>query len=619
MILRWEKRGQITIFIILALVIVGGVVLFFALRNSISEISLSGEFEEPYKSYSLCLEHQLEKGINLALSGGGYIYSDNFERGSAYAPSSNQLNFFGRIIPYWSYFSSGNLLEINTPNKRIIESEIEKYILEVEPNCRLDEYESQGIYTEYGGDSVAKVIVGDKNVRLEFEKKLYFNKENFSQSFFEHKVEVDSSLGSLFNRALKVFELEKENNFLEDYTIDFLRLYAPVDGFELSCSPLTWNANNVYEDLFSGIINNVNFLKGEENDFELVNLENKYFVVDLDENVKFLTLSDWPKYFEVNPTQGSMMIANSVGNQEGLGILGFCFVPYHFVYSLKYSVLVQIAQGDEIFQFPIVVSIEKNKPYKDYLPSESFGGVVDNQICEFKNTLSEVSVYDETLNSIEANVSYSCFNENCFIGETVNGKLNEFFPQCVNGLLKVESEGYSSNILVMNTISESEIDVFLEKEYVLDLELEIEGKSFGESAIINVNKNDESFLIVYPETKKISLSEGEYEFLVYVYKPLNLSLGSSTYSQCVSVPRGGIGGYLGLRKENCFDVEIPETLVTSVLSAGGKRSIYIAREDLRENNKLILGAENLLDVKSIEDISTNYLLFDEKKLEVVFL
>ena len=34
----------------------------------------------------------------------------------------------------------------------------------------------------------------------------------------------------------------------------------------------------------------------------------------------------WPYAFEVSPTQGDILIANPVGNQEGLGILGFCYV-----------------------------------------------------------------------------------------------------------------------------------------------------------------------------------------------------------------------------------------------------------------------------------------------------
>ena len=40
-------------------------------------------------------------------------------------------------------------------------------------------------------------------------------------------------------------------------------------------------------------------------------------------------------------------MAEPVGNQEGMGMLGFCYVAYHFVYDLAYPVLVQVYYEDE--------------------------------------------------------------------------------------------------------------------------------------------------------------------------------------------------------------------------------------------------------------------------------
>ena len=43
---------------------------------------------------------------------------------------------------------------------------------------------------------------------------------------------------------------------MEEYAIDTLRTYAPVDGLEITCSPLVWNANNVFDDLQDAIETN---------------------------------------------------------------------------------------------------------------------------------------------------------------------------------------------------------------------------------------------------------------------------------------------------------------------------------------------------------------------------
>jgi len=56
------------------------------------------------------------------------------------------------------------------------------------------------------------------------------------------------------------------------------------------------------------------------------------------------------------------LIANPVGNQPGLGVLCFCYVPYHFVYNIGYPVLIQVYSGEEIFQFPVAVVVKGNKP-----------------------------------------------------------------------------------------------------------------------------------------------------------------------------------------------------------------------------------------------------------------
>jgi len=125
----------------------------------------------------------------------------------------------------------------------------------------------------------------------------------------------------LYNSALKIYNKEQEELFLEEYALDTLRLYAPVDGFELSCSPKTWDIHEINNNLKTAI---------QENTLALTNVPpsnplHKYFFLDLgvEEDVKLFNFVEWPNYMEVNPSKDSQLIANPVGTQQWFNALGF--------------------------------------------------------------------------------------------------------------------------------------------------------------------------------------------------------------------------------------------------------------------------------------------------------
>jgi len=135
-----------------------------------------------------------------------------------------------------------------------------------------------------------------------------------------------------------------------------------------------------------------------------------------------------------------MMIAEPVGNERGLGILGFCYVPYHYVYDTKYPVLIRVEKDSEVFQFPVVSYIDGNLPREARNVNSFASEEVD--VCQYDNTQIEVGVYDSRANPINAEISFECFASRCNIGSTENGKLSGMFPQCANGLISVSAEGY---------------------------------------------------------------------------------------------------------------------------------------------------------------------------------
>ena len=115
-----KKRGQITIFVILAIIVVAITVLIFTISNSTRTLDLSPNIEPVYNSFLLCLEENLVTGASILGSQAGYIEVPEFDPGSRYMPFSSQLDFVGSPVPYWYYISGNNLQKEQIPSEREI-------------------------------------------------------------------------------------------------------------------------------------------------------------------------------------------------------------------------------------------------------------------------------------------------------------------------------------------------------------------------------------------------------------------------------------------------------------------------------------------------------------------
>jgi hypothetical protein len=612
-----NKKGQVTIFIILAIVLVVGVVIFFVYRDSIISESIPVSIEPAYASFLSCLEEYTLTGIDVLESQGGYIVLPDFEQGSEYMPFSSQLNFLGNPIPYWYYVSGNNIQKEQVPSKNEMENQLEEFINKKINGCVFDYYYEQGFEISLG-QSDTNVVVRENEVEIDLNMDLNINKEEDSALIRNHKIVVKSKLGTLYDSAKKIYEYEQDNLFLENYAVDTLRLYAPVDGVELTCSPLTWEANKIFDELQEAIEVNTLSLKLKGGDYSLRNEENKYFIIDfsVDADVRFINSKEWVNSFEVAPSEESILLANPVGNQPGLGILGFCYIPYHFVYNIKYPVLVQLSNGEETFQFPVAVVVQNNKPRKTLdvsaVEMESSG------LCNNKNTLVEVNVYDSKLNLVDADISYECFGEVCNIGKTEQGNLEEEFPQCANGYILVKAEGFEKIKYMYSTTGPGSIDIILDKFYEKEIELKLDGNNYQGNAMINFISDEASKTIIYPEQKTLKLREGQYEIQVYIYKDSDLKLEETIYEQCVEVPQTGFGSLLGLTQNKCFDVKIPSQVISNVLAGGGNKNYYVLGSELETSNVIEINVGSLDLPKTIEELQDNYLLVEDKELEVYF-
>jgi len=615
-----NKRAQTTVFIILAIVIVAIIILFFIFRGSLSIGGPPSELEPAYKFYLDCIEQETETGANILGQQGGYIDGPDFSPGSEHMPFSNYLNFVGIPIPYWYYISGNNVVKEQVPTLDNMEEELNKFLEKRILECDFSKFAYEGFEVEVGREISVETDIKDNKINVNVNHNLVIKKEESSWTGKKHSTDSQSNLGKFHKLAGKIYKDFKETTFLENYGVDILRLYAPVDGVEIQCNPVVWKVEEVRANLTSALEANIPFTKIKGDYYDLSTPENEYFIHDLGEKVdvpiNFLFSRNWPTVMEVWPNDGGLLISEPIGNQEGLGLLGFCYVPYHFVYDLGYPVLIQMQDSNSIFQFPVVVYINKNRPREPIqgsnIPSNA------NQLCRYKNTEITVSTFNNNLEPIEAEIKYKCFDETCRIGNTEitsqDASLTTTFPQCGNGFVIATAEGYETKKEIFSTIQPGSLTLFLDRKYPTQIEIPgIEG-----DAIITFTKEDKVRTLAYPDQKTIELTPGQYEIKMYVYTESSIKLEGSSEQKCVEIPKSGIGGVLGITEEKCFNLEIPGQTVDKGVSGGGTQDYFISESELEFSDKLIINPSRFGNPTSVEDLQINYNRIDVEDLIINF-
>jgi len=617
-----SRRSQVTVFIIVAIILFSGIVVFFLLKGSSVTTPVPAEFRSAYDYYLSCIDADTYNGARLLGHGAGYIENPSFSPGSAYMPFSSQLSFMGFGVPYWFYIAGNGVKKEQVPTKENMQVQLNNFLIR-NVNCDFSVLEQQGYSIILGNVNDAETKINPSSIDVKISQDIIISRGNSSWLGNVHSRKVNSNLGGLYDLARKVYDFEKQEYFLEDYGIDVLRLYAPVDGVEISCSPKLWNSANVRNDLINALEANVPQTKIKGDYYVLNNEDHKYFVKDIGEsvdvNLNFVYSRNWPFRMEVWPSESGLMKADPVGLQQGLGMLGFCYVPYHFVYDLGYPVMIQFYNDEnEMFQFPLVVYVDKNKPRTAPNGSSAMPNAVQ-ELCQHKLSNKTISTYNAGLQPIEADISFKCFDTQCDIGRT---KLNEGvalfsggFPQCVNGFVIVNAAGYQTKKYITTTLDENNIQIVLDKKYRVALDLK-SGAKTPAFAIVTFTKNNDTITVAYPEQKTVDLTEGQYEIKSYVYSSANINLQGTTSQKCVEVPKAGFLGVFGFNEEKCLDVEIPDQTIEQAVSGGGKQIQYITESELQGARRIVISSEGFKTPTKPEDLQINYNLVETTGLGI---
>ncbi len=614
-------KGQVAVFVIIAVVIVGAVIVAVAFRDEIFGVGVPSELQPVFDYYTACIEQETRGAIELAGLQGGRLSPVTFEPGNDYAPFSTELEFLGSRVPYWSRIDARGRFVQDVPTRTEMANEMAGFIQQGVSACDFGDFEKQGFGVDLDVDSV-RVSVEDARVNVDVRSRLSVTKDDSSATQDNQKVVIESNMGRLHSQALSIYNEEQESVFLEKYAVDVLRSYAPVDGVAIRCGPQIWNTQDVVENVTDALVANMQQIRFDSNK---ASGSAGYFTVtgSGDVNARVLYAKEWPYRIEVTPASQAVMVAQPVGNDPGMGIMGFCYAPYHFVYDLNFPVMMQVYDGDEVFQFPVVVIVDDNVARESGLGS-AITIANDTDICSFKEGSVHVESFDTTLAPVEARVSYQCFEQVCDLGQTTLrgdvASLDAALPVCVNGQLIAESEGYVLSSKTFSSNSETSAEFILEKSYPVRVNVKVDGRDMaGGNAIVHFTSPDGSAAsALVPDQNEIELHEGYYNVSVFVYGNSSVTIPASTRQECVEVASGGIAGLFGAKEENCYDVTLPATKVDYALRGGGYAATYILPSDL-ESGVVNLYVSSLPQPNSLEQLQTNFELFNSMNVEMDFL
>jgi len=184
-----EKRGQVTIFIIIAVVVIAGIVAFLVMRNpSVQNVSFAGNPEGVKSFVQKCLEDNTNVSIyDIALSEG--VYNKEIKL--------NSIN-----LPYYFYEGVEYI-----PSKETIQNDISNLIDERTIKC-INNFKNFRDAEITSGKLEIKTTISDENVLVQTEYPITIksNGETIEMEKNFKDINIPIRLGTAYNGAKSITE-----------------------------------------------------------------------------------------------------------------------------------------------------------------------------------------------------------------------------------------------------------------------------------------------------------------------------------------------------------------------------------------------------------------------------
>jgi hypothetical protein len=408
-----SKKGQVTIFVIIGILLLASVGFFLYTYNTSTEKQLENlsDVKEvtteiaPIKSYvEQCMSSISEEAIRRLGQHGGYMFptSNLFQYQSIDVRNNDGVPFNEEFIPYWSYSSSTDNIyfeqELRIPTIEFMEYQTEIYVEQMLPLC-LDNFESLQYQNTLNVTDAPDVTVkfGEEKILIRLD--MLVEIENTNDEVKEFYTELNIPFKKYYDVASVIAYGHQQGMFVENILLYLIGYYGypdmnslpPMFATEQSYVPKIWSQNAVNQKLKGLMQSYVQILriKGSKNSLQL-NLD------DVDEIDRTIFLSsqmdlikpeyidnseisfiynDFPIYSRVygKKANNAIIKPESESNDPIMGAPTTTQI-YKFFYDVTMPVVVEMrydplieGQKPFVFMFSIEANIRKNLRWTDSL------------------------------------------------------------------------------------------------------------------------------------------------------------------------------------------------------------------------------------------------------------
>ena len=641
-----RKRGQAAVFIIIGLIVlIVAISLIIIKRDVLTDLferistertTIPQQVRPLQDSLDSCVT-QITKDavITIGLQGGYINLKEDSIPNTEFTPLGNNLE----IIPgsdfktaVWFRERGNGIQELNVPTKTDIENEIENYLLENFGSCvfNLTNYEEKGYLISASGIPKPSVEFGDGKISaiVNFPINVKISDTNFTLS--QHRADIDSGLGKLYNMAKQILTKENENYFLESKTIDTLVAYdpeVPFSGTDLSCRENVWLKSDVERKLKNILFENVAAMHIKGTNYKLNDEKLKYLEFDALENkdssvtVNLMYIPNWPTVVEITPSEGNILRSDLISKNAGGPISTimssfFCLNQHRFVYDIKYPVLISLIDNNGfIFQFATEVIIDNNRPRENRkeildLPDS------ESPICRYpqqdvKIVTGFVNQEGTFIQLENVSLNFKCFPASCSLESS---KLNKDgsavtdakVPLCFNGIIEGFKEGYkqvqktiySSNdkntpdvaIVELEPLHNKKVNVFVVEKNTGKIREPYSTEQIN-FQFAHKEANYQTTYIYPSEDNQIQLLAGTYSMNSYILRnssTYKISIPKEKIETCIDSRDFGLFGFFN-KKQVCQTTETDEMEFDTILTGGATNFEHeFKREELSNDKPLNL-------------------------------
>jgi len=214
------RRGQITIFVILGILIVVAIAMIFVLYDNTKPDKSTDAEQNPEGNIEACVKDQVEKAVDLIFENNGYVEESEFVK-----------EFKGEKVPYLCY-TEFNYVRCIVKEPVLIEHlevEIYDYINPKIGDCfesLKDSLERKGYDVEYSGGFEFEVDLIPGAVKTTINRKLSIEKTGEPKRFENYEVRFQSSLFDVANIVHEI--IRQETLYCNSEYVELMRNYPHI-------------------------------------------------------------------------------------------------------------------------------------------------------------------------------------------------------------------------------------------------------------------------------------------------------------------------------------------------------------------------------------------------------